>query len=170
MAFSPDGKRLASASHGNVVRVWDTETEALIQTMRGHSGVINTLKFSPDGKKLATASDDMTVRIWNGVTALSLHVIYTKNLVSNLAFSVDGSHLQTNIGRLNFGSTQDIPSHSSVLTPELRLHGDWLIRKGERVICLPLTHSALPSMVAVHGTIMAFGRPSGDVSFWEIDT
>ena len=52
MAFSPDGKTLASASYDETIRLWDTATGAHRQTLEGHGGGVNAVAFSPDGKTL----------------------------------------------------------------------------------------------------------------------
>jgi WD40 repeat protein len=54
MTISPDGARLASGSQDGVVKVWDTNQWQELQTLRGHTGVINHVQFSPDGKRLAS--------------------------------------------------------------------------------------------------------------------
>ena len=55
MAFSPDGKRLASASGDGTVKVWDAATGQETLTLKGHTGVVSSVAFSPDGKRLASA-------------------------------------------------------------------------------------------------------------------
>lgn len=63
VAFSPDGKLLASGSDDNTVRIWDWERQKTIATIRGHTDRIWNLAFDPTGEYLATASRDGTVRL-----------------------------------------------------------------------------------------------------------
>lgn len=67
IAFSPDGRWLASGSDDNTVRLWDVDSGKEIRRFEGHSNDVNSVSFSPDGKWLASGSDDDTVRLWDVV-------------------------------------------------------------------------------------------------------
>ena len=69
MAFSPDGKTLASGSNDGTVRLWDVATGRPIgEPLTGHTGLVYSVAFSPDGKTLASGSGDGTVRLWDVAT------------------------------------------------------------------------------------------------------
>jgi WD domain, G-beta repeat len=64
-AFSPDGKRIVTASADETARLWDGETGKPIgEPLKGHQGSVWSAAFSPDGKRIVTASEDKTARLW----------------------------------------------------------------------------------------------------------
>ncbi|MDE5070193.1 MAG: hypothetical protein O4752_14025, partial [Trichodesmium sp. St4_bin8_1] len=62
VAFSPDGKTIATASFDNTARLWDTENGFELATLN-HQSLVNAVAFSPDGKTIATANYDNTARL-----------------------------------------------------------------------------------------------------------
>jgi tetratricopeptide (TPR) repeat protein len=65
MTFSPDGRRLATASYDKTIKLWDVFNGLDVFTLRGHTAGVISLAFSPDGHQLASGSMDFTARIWN---------------------------------------------------------------------------------------------------------
>jgi WD40 repeat protein len=63
IVWSPDGKRLASASSDKTVQVWDTTTNSKLFTFK-HEGPVLAMAWSPDGKYIASGGDDKIVQIW----------------------------------------------------------------------------------------------------------
>ena len=63
-AYSPDGKRIVSASGDNTMRVWDAETGETLKTLIGHTGAVYSAAYSPDGRRIVSASGDNTMRVW----------------------------------------------------------------------------------------------------------
>ena len=63
VAFVPDGRTLASASHDETVKVWEAATGQCLQTLEGHSNYITSVAFAPNGHTLASASWDRTVKV-----------------------------------------------------------------------------------------------------------
>jgi hypothetical protein len=119
VAFSHDGKLLASASSDRTIHVWDAANGADILTIKGHGSIVQSVSFSPDGLRVASSATDRTVRVWNAKTGTQLYELRGFGRpVQSIAWSPDGKQLVT--GSLD-GSIEiwDIASHAD--TGELAL-------------------------------------------------
>jgi WD40 repeat protein/serine/threonine protein kinase len=96
LAFSPDGKTLASGAgfFETDIRLWDVATGKETGQLAGHGSWVSSLVFSPDGKKLTSSSDDQTIRIWDVANRKCLDVLHGhRQEVSRLALLPDGKTL-----------------------------------------------------------------------------
>ena len=94
LAFSPDGKLLASGAGDGAVLLWETATGRGVRLLGRHAGDVRSVAFSPDGQLLASASYDGTVRLWGMTTRRVVHVLEGhSDFVRAVAFSPDGKLL-----------------------------------------------------------------------------
>jgi WD40 repeat protein/tRNA A-37 threonylcarbamoyl transferase component Bud32 len=94
VAFSPEGKYLASAGADQSVKVWDLSDGRVIRSLEGHTGVVYAVAYSPDGRLLASAGADHTVRLWGPSAGEPLLILRGHEApVRGVAFSPDGTSL-----------------------------------------------------------------------------
>ncbi|KAJ5642272.1 G-protein beta WD- 40 repeats containing protein [Penicillium lividum] len=94
VAFSPDGKQIASGSRDQTIKLWDTATGDLQKTLEGHSDWVRTVAFSPDGKQIASGSDDRTIKLWDTATGdLQKTLEGHSGPINTVAFSPDGKQI-----------------------------------------------------------------------------
>ena len=110
VAFSPDGKSIATAGGDSIVRLWDLETGQVIRKITGHHAGFEDLRFSPDGRYLITANDDQTSRIFEVATGKTLRIFNSRTAVQAGLFTHDGKFvLTTNLGEVDIWSLETSP-------------------------------------------------------------
>ena len=94
VAFSEDGKLLASASGDKTIQIWDNSAGVRVKTLEGHKSCVTSVAFSKDGKLIASGSRDFTIRIWDPATGNQLRVLEGHTCsVRSICFNNNTSHI-----------------------------------------------------------------------------
>ncbi|WP_372365261.1 protein kinase [Candidatus Uabimicrobium sp. HlEnr_7] len=150
IAFSANGKFLASSSGEKILRLWDVEKNIELAKISDHSGTVNSMTFSPDSKILASGSDDSIVVLSNVRTGKVLAKFTGhSNAITSIKFSPNGQLLA-----------------SSSKDKSIRL---WNVKTGEKITTLSGHTDAINSLAfSPDGKVIASGSSDSTVRLWNI--
>jgi WD40 repeat protein len=136
VAFSRDGKWLATGGWDRAIKLWDSATGVERQTLLGHELSVSDLAFSPDSRSLASAGSDPSVRLWEVPTGRQLGVLHGHtDFVQAVAFNPDGRELASggNDGMLKLWDRRtSLPVVLEGVSPTMM--GLWFRRDGRRIV------------------------------------
>ena len=95
VGFAPDGLLVGAGSSDGAIRLWDSQSGRLAQTLLGHTAGVQSIAFAPTGNTLASGSDDASVRVWSINDGKPLETVNSKLLarVLRVTYSPDGQLL-----------------------------------------------------------------------------
>jgi len=150
IAFSPDGKIVASASSDKTIRLWEIETGRMLRVLDHHRDSVTSIAFSPDGKTILSGSLDKTAAICDVKTGRLLHTLANHvDEVNAVAFSPNG---------------KTIASGSRDETIDL-----WNAATGELLHTIDSATSAVRSVAfSPDGEILASGSADKILRLWQV--
>jgi WD40 repeat protein/transcriptional regulator with XRE-family HTH domain len=151
VAFSPDGKVLATGDTNGEVRLYQVSDGRQLLSLKGHTAWIWSVTFSPDGHLIASGSDDQRVKIWDTNTGACFKTLEGHmSAVRSVAFSSDG---------------QILASASEDRTVRL-----WNVDKGDCVQTLKCDSEMLSVSISSQDCILATGSKDEKIRLWNIST
>lgn len=125
VAYSPDGKRIVSASWDQTFTVWDADTGTELLTFKAHANKISAVSFSPDSKQLVSASWDQTLKVWDWDKSADVFTLMGHRYpISSVAYRPDGKYIVSASAGKNLNTPGELKVWDAARGQEIMaLHG-----------------------------------------------
>ncbi|MCZ8126387.1 MAG: serine/threonine protein kinase [Microcystis sp. LE19-114.1B] len=193
LAYSPDGRYLASGSGDKTIKIWEVATGKQLRTLTGHSDTVSSVVYSPDVRYLASGSNDKTIKVWDVVTGTELRTLTGhSDSVWSVVYSPDGRYLASGNGdktikiwEVATGKVRTLTGHSSgvlsvVYSPDGRYLASgswdntikiWEVATGKELPTLTGHSREVMSVVySPDGRYLASGSWDKTIKIWEVAT
>lgn len=148
VAFSRDGKLLASGSVEGVINLWDVASGAQLRSLEGHSSLVTSVAFSPDGRVLVSGSYDKSIKLWDVATGLKIRSLDGVFWAYSVEFNPNGNLLATVSADLSI-KLWDVTSGNQVRT---------------------IAGSYLSVAFSPDGKLLAAGSSDNSIKLWYVES